>query len=121
MWCETPALLTVMRAARCVEQAMRGHHGSRDMRTEDTDFDSLDRRLELGKGDVLVGEIDGDKLGLHLVLGTYPNKQSISILLPRVDRRVKERTDFLRELVEDLFVAGDEQDVESCFTELLGE
>jgi hypothetical protein len=48
------------------------------MLTKDTNFDSLDRRLEVGKGDILIGEINGNKLGLDLILGTYHNEQSVS-------------------------------------------
>jgi hypothetical protein len=48
------------------------------MLTEDTNFNSLDRRLEFRERDVLVGEINGNELGLDLILGTYPNEQSVS-------------------------------------------
>lgn len=41
------------------------------MLTENTNIDSLNGRFEFGKGSVLVGEINGDELGLDLVFRSY--------------------------------------------------
>lgn len=42
-----------------------------DMLTENTNIDSLNDRFQFRKRSVLVGEINGNELGLDLVLRSY--------------------------------------------------
>jgi hypothetical protein len=59
------------------------------MLTEDTNFNSLDRRLEFREGYVFVGEIDGNKLGLDLILGTYHNETIRLNILTHMIKKAK--------------------------------